>query len=404
MKCPECQTENEEGRRFCGQCGAKLGWKCPTCGFVNGPQDRFCGGCGERLGEAPAMGKIPHTPEAMGKIPHTPEAMGKIPHTPEEMGKIPHTPVVVPPKLEDMHTQLQSYIPKSLSDKIYAAGQEAKGENRLVTTLFADISGFTPASEQISPEQVADLVNNCFKVLVDIICRYEGSINRFIGDCVLAFFGAPIAHENDPERAIRAALEMCEEITKLNRDISVGINTGMMYVGTIGTDLYMEYTAEGHAVNLAKRLQETAEPGQILVGDATHKFTRRMFDFEPLEPLILRGIRQPVRAYSVLKVAERPEKLRGIEGLRARLVGRDREFEMLTDCADALIDGRGQIVSIIGEAGIGKSRLASELKGYIKDKDVRWLEGRCISIGQSISYWPFLDILRTYLDMPSSTL
>jgi adenylate cyclase len=366
MKCSKCGFENQPGMQFCGKCGAKLAQVCPHCGFENPPEHVFCGKCGKRLEKAVVE--------------------------------------VVPPKLEDMHAQLQNYIPKSLSDRIYAAGQEAAGENRLVTTLFADISGFTPASEQISPEQVADLVNNCFKVLVDIICRYEGSINRFIGDCVLAFFGAPIAHENDPERAIRAALEMCEEITKLNRDISVGINTGMMYVGTIGTDLYMEYTAEGHAVNLAKRLQETAEPGQILVGDATHKFTRRMFDFEPLEPLILRGIRQPVRAYSVLKVAERPEKLRGIEGLRARLVGRDREFEMLTDCADALIDGRGQIVSIIGEAGIGKSRLASELKGYIKDKDVRWLEGRCISIGQSISYWPFLDILRTYLDMPSSTL
>ena len=396
MQCPKCQFENREGRKFCGQCGAKLGWKCPECGFDNEADEKFCGGCGKALEE-------PSQPQAM-------------------------TPVtsVVPAKLEELHSQLQRFIPTALSQRMQAEAP-IEGENRLVTAMFADISGFTPAAEAMSPEAVADLVNQCFKDIVDIICLgYEGSINRFLGDCVLAFFGAPITHENDPERAILAALDMHEALRKLNRNLSIGINTGMMYVGQIGTELYQEYTAEGHAINLAKRFQEAAGVGQIFVGETTYKFTQRAFEFEPLGELTLKGI-QPARAYSVLKVAERPQKVRGIEGLQARLVGRDKEFATLLDCANRLIEeGQGQIVSIIGEAGIGKSRLAAELKEYFEGKEAKgqegkgarekeheaeiplaklptnqplWLEGRCVSIGQSISYWPFLDILRSYLEL-----
>jgi len=408
MRCPDCQYENKAGRKFCSQCGAKLGWKCPACGFDNDPEDRFCGGCGV---------------EATRQVAPATEA--RPPQIPAYAG-------IAPPKLEEMHAHLQRFIPRSLAERMHTAGREMEGETRLVTALFADISGFTPASEQLSPEGLTDLVNECFKVIVDTICRYEGSVNRFIGDCVLAFFGAPIAHENDPERAIRAALEMREEVTKLGRSISVGINTGMMYIGPVGTDLHMEYTAEGYQINLARRLQESASAGQIVVGEATHKFTQRGFVFDELPPLSLRGISQSVQAYRVLRALERPEKLRGIEGLQAKLIGREREFAALIDAAEVLInEGRGQIATVVGEAGIGKSRLVRELRACLERRkmqdtrhetsDIRhetgegrsevsslksqvsspesvlWLEGRCISIGQSVSFWPFIDMMRTYL-------
>jgi class 3 adenylate cyclase/tetratricopeptide (TPR) repeat protein len=339
------------------------------------------------------------------------------------------------------------FIPEPLRQRMDAARQEMEGENRLVTALFADISGFTPMSQEMSPEASVEKVNQCFQVITDAVYRYEGSINRFIGDCVLAFFGAPLAHENDPERAILAALDMQEAVSQIRFKISVGVNTGMMYFGPVGTHRHLEVTAYGHDVNLAKRLQDAAEPGQIFVGAGTYRLTRRAFDFNYLDAVMLKGITSPVPVYEVLNVKERPEKLRGIEGMRARMIGREHEFAELEEATDAWLGGQGQIVSIIGEAGIGKSRLVSELREYIDsrhkiqdtgdregetrgqgDKEIprstpsprplvppssyppiplspclpvppSLLEGRCVSIGQPISYWPFLDILRTYFDL-----
>jgi predicted ATPase len=184
--------------------------------------------------------------------------------------------------------------------------------------------------------------------------------------------------------------------------ISIGINTALMTVGEIQTQLHSEYTAYGADINLAKRFQEAAKSGQILVGAGTYRPTRLAFDFEALSPLSLKGFSQPVAAYAVQQVKARPEKVRGIEGLRARMIGREREFDEIKKAADNLISGRGSIVSVIGEGGLGKSRLALELKEYLKDKDVIWYEGRSISIGQTVSYCPFLDMLRTYLNLSDS--
>ena len=357
MKCPQCQHENREGARFCEECGAKLQLVCPTCGSeVANPEARFCDECGARLVSAET----------------------------------------VVPKLEDMRDRL--YIPEPLRRQMDTAEQEMAGENRLVTALFADISGFTLMSQQLTPEATVEKVNQCIRVISDSIYRYEGSVNRFIGDCVLAFFGAPLTHENDPERAILAALDMREAVSQLGLDISIGINTGMMYFGTIGDQEHLEISAYGSDVIVAKRLQETAEPGQILVGSGVYRLTRRAFEFRPPSSLTLKGIVKPVSTYEVLKESRRPEKLRGIEGLRAEMIGREREFADLKECTDELLAGRGQIISIIGEAGVGKSRLVAELKRYIQDKDVKWLEGRCVSIGESIGYWVFTDMLRGYVD------
>ena len=396
MICPKCQHENPKEALFCMKCGTKLERKCPRCGADYPEEAAFCMKCGTKL-----------TEEA---VP-----------TPTE---------VVFPKLEDMHAQLQSLIPDALAQKYLTAEQQASGENRLVTALFADISGFTQLSASQSSEAIFQLVQDCFKQLVSVVAQYEGNISGFRGDGLLALFGAPILHENDAERAILAAVDMREAMQNQQLEVSIGVNTALMTVGEIDTQLHKEYTAYGTDINLAKRLQEAAEPSQILVGAGTHRLTRRAFDFETLHSLQVKNYPEPITAYAVQQMKIHPEKLRGIEGLRARMIGREHEFAQLKEACDQWCSGQGQIVSIIGEAGIGKSRLVTELKTYLAKippqeippaslckggcplrkgetedltdeahNQAQYLEGRCISIGQPISYWPFLDILRTYFGL-----
>jgi class 3 adenylate cyclase/tetratricopeptide (TPR) repeat protein len=318
--------------------------------------------------------------------------------------RLVETEPAAPPKLEDMQKQLQSRIPQSLADRLFAGAKQMQGEYRLVTAVFADVVGSSGMARDMPLEQYVDAMNDCFKMMVDTISiKYEGSINRFIGDCVLAFFGAPIAHENDAERAILAALDIRDNVKELRLNISIGINTGMTYVGEMGSDLiYSERSAWGPDVDFTKRLQDAAEPGQILVGASTYRVTNRAYDFAKPIYIEVKGMEKPQVAYPVLHIREHPEKLRGIEGLRARMIGREREFADLKESADDLVSGKGSIVTVIGEAGIGKSRLVSELKDYINvgtQHAVSLLEGRSVSLGQTISYWPFLDMLKTYLNL-----
>lgn len=369
MECPKCHHQNPTEAKFCLECGAKLELLCPKCGIKLPSGSRFCMECGTKI-------------------------------TTEE-------PII--PKLEEMHEHLQSFIPESLSQRMYTASMETEGENRLITALFADISGFSALSNQNSPEQAVNIVNQCFKAIVDAVYNYEGSVNRFIGDNVLAFFGAPIAHENDSERALLAALEMRESVQKLNLNISIGINTGFMYVGKIGVDKHIEYSAYGIEINLAKRLQEVASAGRILVGPGTYRFIRKAFEFQAVQLTNLKGIDSPITAYELMRQLETPQKLRGIEGLKSQFVGREKEFIAISECTESWLSGKGQVVSVIGEAGIGKSRLVSEMTKDLRlkvedseDDDYQSsiiMEGRCLSIGQPISYWPFLDILRNYFDL-----
>ena len=363
MKCPKCQYENDQGDKFCRECGETLPSVCPKCGHALKPGDKFCADCGAKITDASS---------------------------------------IIPPKLEDMQKQFQTRIPQSLADRLFAGAKQMQGEYRLVTAMFADVSGSSAMARNMPLEQYINIMDECFKMMVDVISiKYEGSINRFIGDCALAFFGAPITHENDAERAILAGLDIRDAAKELELNVSIGINTGTAYFGEMGSDLlYSERSAWGPDVDFAKRLQESAQPGQIFVGASTYRTTRKAFDFDKPAEIEIKGAKGS--AYSVLKVKEHPDKLRGIEGLRASMIGREREFSDLKDSADSLISGAGSIVSIIGEAGLGKSRLANELKEYLKDKDVQWYEGRCISIGQSVSYWPFLDILKSYMNLSNN--
>ncbi len=257
----------------------------------------------------------------------------------------------------------------ALSSPPQAGGTEGglQGERKLVTVMFADISGFTGLAETMDPEAVRDLMNGCFERLVPVVEKYEGTVDKFIGDEIMALFGAPVAHENDPERALRAALEMIDALAEFNADrgtdlgVHFGINTGLVIAGGIGTGERQEYSVMGDAVNLAARLEDASERGKILVGPDTHRLTAPLFEFETLEPIQVKGKVEPVPVYRLLAAKAVPGRVRGIAGLESPLVGREAEFRALQEAIERLRTGVGGIVTIVGEAGLGKSRLVAEL-------------------------------------------
>jgi class 3 adenylate cyclase/tetratricopeptide (TPR) repeat protein len=283
------------------------------------------------------------------------------------------------------------------------------GERKLVTVMFADISGFTALSEKMDPESVRDMMNACFERLVPIIEKYEGTVDKFIGDGIMALFGAPVTHENDPERALRAALDMLKALTgfnterNLNLGLHFGINTGPVIAGGIGTGERQEYSVMGDTVNVASRLEDVSERGEILVGPDTYRLTAPLFEFKALELVKVKGKAEPVPVYRVLGAKAKPKRARWLEtqGISSPLVGRDAEFAAITGCVERLLNGQGGIVSIIGEAGVGKSRLMAEVRRHIASAEGHppslWLEGRTLSFGQVISYWPFQEILWQYV-------
>lgn len=283
------------------------------------------------------------------------------------------------------------------------------GELKVVTVMFADISGFTALSEKLDPESVRNLMNDCFERLVPIIGKYQGNVDKFIGDEIMALFGAPVTHEKDPERALLAALEMIEALERFNVErglglgMHFGINTGRVVAGLVGSVSRQEYSVMGDAVNLAARLKEAAKRGQILVGPDTHRVTSHLFRFENFEPIRLKGKSEPVRPYRLLTLRFRQEdRPRSGEdpSVGAPLVGRDEELASLQQCVDNLLEGKGGIVAIVGEAGLGKTRLVEELRGYPAGGSPKpallWLEGRTLSFVRTIGYRPFQEMIRRY--------
>jgi len=308
------------------------------------------------------------------------------------------------PSPEVLLAQLQSYVPRQLADKMRAAGH-IEGERRQVTVVFADISGFTALYERLDAEDVAGLVNDCLKELALAVYQYEGTIDKFIGDCIMAVFGAPVALEDDAERALRATICMREHLQRFNRrwieilgqplDIHIGVNTGMVIAGNVGNDLRMSYTVMGDTVNVGARLQDAANAGRVLVSRNTYRLTRGAFDFQELDPIKVKGKRDPLTVYELLQAKVQPDKSRGIEGLSSPLVGRDAERKALVESLERLRTGKGQVAAILGEAGIGKSRLLAEIRRQ-EGEDLTWLEGRSYAYGKSLSYGVFQDLLRRY--------
>ena len=277
------------------------------------------------------------------------------------------------------------------------------GERRQVTVLFADISGFTALAETMDPEDVRQVMNACFARLVPLVEAYGGTIDKFIGDAIMALFGAPIAYENDAERAVRTALAMLEALAAFNAEqgttlgLHCGINTGLVIAGEIGTQSRHDYSVMGDAVNLAARLEEASERGQIFVGHETYHLTHTLFRYESVAPMRLKGKTDPVQVYQV----RGPRRSRSrfdvaVERGLTPLVGRAWELAMLRERFREVKAGRGQVVGITGEAGMGKSRLVLEFRRALAQASeaVTWLEGHCISFGQASPLLPFIEQLR----------
>lgn len=379
MNCPNCQTINPAVAKFCMSCGTPLANTCPNCGTELPAGAAFCFNCGHKMG-------TPIAPVAAAQPSPEP--------APE-------------PNLDQ--SQLHRYIPKELLSKMEKAREQGSmaGERRIVTMLFCDVQGSTAAAGQLDPEEWAEIINGAFEHLITPVYRYEGTVARLMGDGLLAFFGAPIAHEDDPQRAVLAGLDILQTIQSyqeaiqerwgLDLAVRVGINTGLVVVGTVGSDLRVEYTALGDAINLAARMEQTAQAGTVQIAEDTYRLIAPLFEFEDLGPIEVRGKKQPVQAYRVIAPKADPGRLRGIEGLDSPLVGRDAEMHALRGAIIDLRHGRGQIVSVVGEAGLGKSRLTAELhksptpiaeaKG-----DLQWIEGHSLSYETTTPYTPFIRL------------
>ncbi len=346
---------------FCTRCGAALEATCPHCGQTNPGGSNFCGRCGHRfeLGAAP----VARTP--------------------------------------------RSYTPDHLARKILRDRARLEGERRNVTVLFADATGFTSLSEQLNPERVYDLMQGCLARMMDAVHRYEGTVTHFTGDGLMALFGAPIAHEDSARRAVLAALELQSSLeeyaAEVNRTLPiqcrfrVGLNTGPVVVGKISDDLDMDYTAIGDTVNLASRMEQLADPGTVVLTQATHRVVRDFIECEPLGAATVKGKAEPVECYRV--VGEKAIRTR-FEAATERgltpFVGRTREVEMLVSFYNRAAEGRGQAVLVSGEAGLGKSRLLLECRRRLAVEGPEWLEGHCISYGKQIPYLPIAELLRRH--------
>ena len=272
-----------------------------------------------------------------------------------------------------------------------------EGERKLVTIMFADLSGFTALAENLDPEAVRELVNACFSRLVPIVDRYEGTVEKFIGDEIMAIFGAPVANENDPERALRTALEMMDELEKFNADhninmgMHIGINTGLVIAGGIGSEGQQQYGVMGDAVNLAKRLEEVAPSGGVLISHATYRHVRGVFSVQAQEPIQVRGKARPVHTYLVKQAKPRAFRIetRGVVGIETRMVGRDAELLTLQNIfRDAMEDAETRVVTVVGEAGVGKTRLLYEFDKWIEllPEEVWCFKGWATTGMQTIPY------------------
>ena len=363
MQCPRCQTANRAGAQFCRQCGARLEAVCPACGAAVEPASQFCDACGASLSAAPK-------------------------------------PAAAAPRFDSPG----SYTPKHLAEKILTSRSALEGERKQVTVLFVDVSGFTSMSERLDPEDVHRVMTRGFELMLAEVHRFEGTVNQFLGDGIMALFGAPIAHEDHAQRAvhaalaIRKALETYQEELQRKRGITFqvrqGLNTGLVVVGSIGSDLRMDYTAVGDTTNISARLQQAADPGRIVVSEATHRLVEGYFFTRPLGALTLKGKAEPVTAWEVIGARTARTRLDVVaeRGLTP-YVGRERELRVLFECFEKAKAGHGQVVFIVGEPGIGKSRLLHEFRRLLGD-EATWLEGHCISFGQSIALHSAIDMMK----------
>jgi class 3 adenylate cyclase/tetratricopeptide (TPR) repeat protein len=362
MQCPKCQFENPEESKFCGGCGKKLDLTCPECGATNPTENKFCNKCGCNL--KPVKEVFDQTTE-------------------------PISPPVSPAK-ETISTETSS----------------TNGERKHVTVLFSDLTGYTAMSEKLDPEEVKEITSQIFGDISKIVGKYDGFIEKYAGDAVMAIFGVPNSHEDDPIRAVKTAREIHELVDTMSPDIEKrtgqpismhsGINTGLVVTGEVDLDRGTHGIA-GDTINLASRLSNLAKPGEILIDTSSCRQVEGHFECEYLENTAVKGKADPIQVHKVLSQRDKPVTIHRLSGLRADLVGRKAELAELAEAVDNLHAGKGKIFSICGSAGTGKSRLVEEFKVTLDLENIQWIEGHAYAYSQNIPYFPLIDLFNRIL-------
>jgi class 3 adenylate cyclase len=372
MRCVTCGVELVAGKKFCHACGAPVGASCRGCGVALEASYRFCPDCGLKT----------DTEELDGP----------------------------PPDVIDPLTRVIAQRSTDKPSTLVAAPSFIEGERKQVTVLFCDLVSSVAIAERLDPEEYHDLLDDYLDFVFPEIYRREGVVNVLAGDGLMALFGAPIAHEDSPERAVHAALGIRDALAPLAArlqashgiplQIRIGVNTGPVVVGPVGNDRKMDYTAIGDTTNLASRLQALAPPGGILISESTHRLVRGFFNVERVGPLGVRGKSEPVNAYAVTDWRGPSTKFRIAEerGLTP-FVGRQNELSRLVEAYGRLADGRMQAVAVVGDAGSGKSRLLYEFRRRIEGHEVAFFEGRCTSMLQALPFHPFMAMMGRWFDL-----
>jgi len=370
MICPQCQSENSNIVAFCDQCGTQLEAPCPRCGEPNRQGAKFCRRCGQAIGETPVRS------------------------SPLNVG----TPAP------------DTYVPKHLAEKILASRHKLEGERKQVTVLFADIRGSTALVEGLDPEEAQKLIDPVLQIMMDAVHKYEGTVNQVAGDGIMALFGAPLAHEDHALRACYAALAMQEEMRRYRQtlgqseesglQIGVGMNSGEVVLRSIDIDINIEYTAIGHTTHLAARLQELAGRGMILMTASTLGQVEGFVQVESLGPVQAKGISQPFEAYSLIGTTSARTRFQaGVRRGLTPLVGRNEEINIFNKLVEETVARRGHILAMVGEPGMGKSRLVHEFTRHQLPAGWLVLEGASVSYGKATPYFPLVEMLRRYFQI-----
>jgi class 3 adenylate cyclase/tetratricopeptide (TPR) repeat protein len=363
MQCPRCSAENPERARFCEDCGAQLEFRCPHCGAAATPGKKFCRTCGRSLVGTPAHSRPAPSP--------------------------------------------QDYTPQHLAERIISSRGALEGERKQVTVLFADLKGSMELLADRDPEEYRRIRDPVRERMIEAVHRYEGFVNQVMGDGIMALFGAPIAHEDHAVRACYAALRMQEKVREhadevrwslgVPIQIRVGLNSGEVVVRSIGSDLRMDYTAEGLTTDLAARMEQVAEPGSVLLAPATLRLAEGYIDVKTHRRREIKGLSEPIEVHELIGTGMARSRLQ-VAAARGftRFVGRDAELQVLRQTLERAGSGHGQIVALVGEPGVGKSRLSWEFTHSHRVQDWLTLEASSVSYGQATSYLPLIDLVQGY--------